>query len=994
MIRCAGCNKYFTHSGHSQHISKTRRPDCQNLRRSLQTHSTSRLAHAGSSLAPNTSAESWRMEDEPIGDWEDEIDSYDNGFSSDSSSQQSHEDATPDSNDGGDVDSTDANTFEAIFGERNFSSVVTPELEHADEPQSLSPPPEPPIPEACNPDTRPISFVDRFPHGHPGAPVAGTPQVSSAYGSTRHELRDSVWAPFRSQCDWEFAHWAKTCGATASAVTALLAIPELVDKLGLSYRTSTELNDIIDKALPGHPSFRCEDMNLGDECLQFHYREIIPCIRSLFGNPEFAHRLVFAPERHYADAERTCRVYNEMHTGDWWWSVQTSLEACHPGATVVPLIISSDKTQLTLFRNKSAYPIYMGIGNIPKDIRRKPSRAAQMLIGYIPTTKLTGITNKAARRRAIANLFHSCMERVLRPIHAIGETGLAMRSGDGIWRRCHPILATFVGDYPEQGLVACTRFGRCPKCLVPVDQLGNYIDFPARNHVDMVDTYMLASEDIRRFRAVCQEAGLKPIFRPFWTALPLVDIFLSITPDVLHQLLQGVVKHVKAWLTRIFGAAEVDARCRTLPPNHHITLFAKGITTLSRISGKEHKNICRILLGLIVDLALPGGQLPTRVIRAVRALLDFVYLAQYPSHSRQTLQRLEECLARFHENKDVFIDLGVRRHMDLPKVHSLLHYRSSITLFGTTDNYNTEQFERLHIDFTKDAYRATNRKDEYSQMTVWLEHHEKVRMHTAFVEWQEQNDLTSPPISATSTGPLRVGTQYLKMTQHPTVKAVTFDELATSYGTIDFQDALADFIALINYPSASAAALRSRAADTLLPFRSVPVFHRVKFTSRENSEDFEIVDSVVIRPVQKDAHGRTVPERFDTVLVRGRQDIMHGNNGHRIGQVRVVFQIPSKVIRDVFLNNAPTHLAYIEWFSPLSPRPDVNHLMYKVSRSVQGGRRRATVIPVDRIMGSVHLIPRFGRATPQDWNSFLVLEKCSTFYVNSFSDRDNYLRFS
>ncbi|KAH9039853.1 hypothetical protein EDB85DRAFT_1859358, partial [Lactarius pseudohatsudake] len=87
-------------------------------------------------------------------------------------------------------------------------------------------------------------------------------------------------------------------------------------------------------------------------------------------------------------------------------------------------------------------------------------------------------------------------------------------------------------------------------------------------------------------------------------------------------------------------------------------------------------------------------------------------------------------------------------------------------------------------------------------------------------------------------------------------------------------------------------------------------------------------------------------------------------------------------------------LAYIEWFSPLSPTPDANHLMYKVSRLFQGGRRRATVIPVDDIMGSVHLIPRFGRATPQDWNSFSVLERCSTFYVNPFSDRDNYLRFS
>jgi hypothetical protein len=48
-------------------------------------------------------------------------------------------------------------------------------------------------------------------------------------------------------------------------------------------------------------------------------------------------------------------------------------------------------------------------------------------------------------------------------------------------------------------------------------------------------------------------------------------------------------------------------------------------------------------------------------------------------------------------------------------------------LFGTMDNYNTEQTERLHIDFAKDAYRATNRKNEYMQMTAWLEHHEKVQ---------------------------------------------------------------------------------------------------------------------------------------------------------------------------------------------------------------------------------------------------------------------------
>lgn len=94
-----------------------------------------------------------------------------------------------------------------------------------------------------------------------------------------------------------------------------------------------------------------------------------------------------------------------------------------------------------------AYPIYMTIGNIPKNIRRKPSRMAQILIGYIPTSKLLGMANKAARRRAVANLFHACMRDVLRPIIEPGASGVAMKSGDGVWRRCHPIFANFVGDY-------------------------------------------------------------------------------------------------------------------------------------------------------------------------------------------------------------------------------------------------------------------------------------------------------------------------------------------------------------------------------------------------------------------------------------------------------------------------------------------------------------------------------------------------------------------
>src|SRR6266852_4817621 len=73
--------------------------------------------------------------------------------------------------------------------------------------------------------------------------------------------------------------------------------------------------------------------------------------------------------------------------------------------------------------------------------------------------------------------------------------------------------------------------------------------------------------------------------------------------------------------------------------------------------------------------------------------------------------------------------------------------------------------------------------------------------------------------------------------------------------------------------------------------------------------------------------------------------------GHRIAQVRVVFEIPSKVVQEHQLFHcdvaSPMYLAYIEWFSPLSASRDVNHLMYKVTKQVhknQDSRRSVSII--------------------------------------------------
>ena len=48
------------------------------------------------------------------------------------------------------------------------------------------------------------------------------------------------------------------------------------------------------------------------------------------------------------------------------------------------------------------------------------------------------------------------------------------------------------------------------------------------------------------------------------------------------------------------------------------------------------------------------------------------------------------------------------------------HYMEAIRSHGTADGYNTEASERLHTDYAKECYRASNKKDYIKQMTVWL----------------------------------------------------------------------------------------------------------------------------------------------------------------------------------------------------------------------------------------------------------------------------------
>ena len=85
-------------------------------------------------------------------------------------------------------------------------------------------------------------------------------------------------------------------------------------------------------------------------------------------------------------------------------------------------------------------------------------------------------------------------------------------------------------------------------------------------------------------------------------------------------------------------------------------------------------------------------------------------------------------------------------------------------------------------------------------------------------------------------------------------------------------------------------------------------------------------------------------------------------------------------------------LAYVEYFTPFTKQWQTVD-MYCVKRSMVGGERESAVISIESIRCSCHLIPVFGNRVDRSWSSENVLERCDSFYVNSYLDTDTFQMF-
>jgi len=107
------------------------------------------------------------------------------------------------------------------------------------------------------------------------------------------------------------------------------------------------------------------------------------------------------------------------------------------------------------------------------------------------------------------------------------------------------------------------------------------------------------------------------------------------------------------------------------------------------------------------------------MVRALRAFLDFCYIARRDVQDTKSLAALEDALAGFHDFHSIFKECGVRVDgFNLPRQHSLMHYFALIRAFGAPNGLCSSITESKHIKAVKEPWRRSSRFEALGQMLV------------------------------------------------------------------------------------------------------------------------------------------------------------------------------------------------------------------------------------------------------------------------------------
>ncbi|KAJ7275704.1 hypothetical protein C8J57DRAFT_1061724 [Mycena rebaudengoi] len=519
-----------------------------------------------------------------------------------------------------------------------------------------------------------------------------------------HYRSDNVYYPFASKEEWELASFLLRSSMTMKDIDDFLKLQMVCNRLSLSFKTAKELRGRVE-LLPAGPQWMSETITLPGvstkKPIVLYYRNALECIEFLLKNPFFQRHLELTPKKVYRNGHR---LYSEWITSEGAWDMQQA--ELPEGGTLLGIVATSDKTNISVMNgDRVAHPFLLSIANIPMDILMKASNHGFMMAALFPVVKFGKTCNKDIVGLLERRLMHRCIDIVCEPLKTAAAIGATMSDSTGTQYKCFTPLAAYIN---------------VNKIADPWTEISKY------------------QSESKKYR-------LSGVDLPFWRDWPLsTNPSRFLTPEALHHWHRGFYDHDFQWACNLLTKPEMDFRLSVIQPRVGFRHFKEGVTHLKQLGGREHRELERCIVAVIAD------GVSREIVTAIRALLDFRFLAQAPEIDEETIIRIEAALAEFHRFKHHLIQQGGRTqdHFKIPKLEFMHSVTPSIRWAGAPIQFTADVTEKLHSTEIKVPARTqTNHREYESQIVRYLDRMEKMRLFdlgTQFKSSGTQLDPESP----------------------------------------------------------------------------------------------------------------------------------------------------------------------------------------------------------------------------------------------------------
>lgn len=204
--------------------------------------------------------------------------------------------------------------------------------------------------------------------------------------------------------------------------------------------------------------------------------------------------------------------------------------------------------------------------------------------------------------------------------------------------------------------------------------------------------------DLDKFQKAAKVANLSGVHMPFWRDWIYACPSIFLAGEVLHTCFKIFADHPLKWVKEAVGADELDNRFIIQHKRVSTCHFAKGITQVKQMMGHEYRDIQHTIVASITGATSP------QFVCAIHAIVEFIYLAQNPVHSPETLQSMEQAISDFHSFKGAIIEAearkgkkGVKEDFFIPKLKLLQSFKGMVQWLGTLMQFSADTTECLLI---------------------------------------------------------------------------------------------------------------------------------------------------------------------------------------------------------------------------------------------------------------------------------------------------------